>query len=82
MSLRLIWQLSVRNITRHKRRNLMLFAAIAVAVPAFAIGGIEEESVEELARAGCRRIAVASAVLRSGDPERTARTLRTALVGS
>lgn len=32
MSLRLVWQLSIRNIMRHRRRNLMLFAAIAVAV--------------------------------------------------
>ena len=30
--LKLIVQLSLRNLTRHKRRNLMLFAAIAVAV--------------------------------------------------
>jgi ABC-type lipoprotein release transport system permease subunit len=30
--IRFLIQLSVRNITRHKRRNLMLFAAIAVAV--------------------------------------------------
>ena len=32
MSLRLVWQLSIRNIMRHRRRNLMLFAAIAGAV--------------------------------------------------
>ena len=32
MSFKLLWQLSVRNILRHKRRNAMLFAAIAVAV--------------------------------------------------
>ncbi len=32
MNLRLVWQLSIRNILRHKRRNFMLFAAIAVAV--------------------------------------------------
>ena len=32
MALKLILQLSVRNLTRHKRRNFMLFAAIAVAV--------------------------------------------------
>ena len=32
MSFILVWQLSVRNILRHKRRNFMLFAAIAVAV--------------------------------------------------
>lgn len=32
MSLKLIWQLSLRNIQRHKRRNVLLFVAIAVAV--------------------------------------------------
>ena len=32
MVLKLILQLSLRNIARHKRRNIMLFAAIAVAV--------------------------------------------------
>lgn len=32
MSLKLIWQLSIGNILRHRRRNLMLFGAIAIAV--------------------------------------------------
>ena len=32
MSFKLLWQLSIRNILRHKRRNALLFAAIAVAV--------------------------------------------------
>lgn len=32
VALKLIFQLSVRNLTRHKRRNFMLFAAITVAV--------------------------------------------------
>ena len=32
MSVKLVWQLSIRNILRHKRRNALLFAAIAVAV--------------------------------------------------
>lgn len=32
MALKLVLQLSMRNIARHKRRNIMLFAAIAVAV--------------------------------------------------
>lgn len=32
MNLKLIWQLSIRNILRYRRRNAMLFSAIAVAV--------------------------------------------------
>ena len=32
MSFKLLWQLSIRNILRHKRRNALLFAAIAVAI--------------------------------------------------
>ena len=32
MSIKLLFQLSIRNILRHRRRNLMLFSAIAVAV--------------------------------------------------
>lgn len=32
MSFKLLWQLSIRNILRHKRRNMLLFAAIAVAI--------------------------------------------------
>ena len=53
--------------------------AEAAGVPAFAIGGIDEGNVGEVVRAGFTRIAVCGAVLRSDDPERVCRALRTAL---
>jgi len=53
-----------------------------ISVPAFAIGGIEASSLEHLARSGCRRVAIASAILRASDPETTARAYRAALVES
>ena len=50
-----------------------------VAVPSFAIGGIHEGNVQEVAAAGARRIAVSSAVLASEDPAAAVRALLKAL---
>ena len=53
--------------------------AQAVDVPVFAIGGIEESNVGQLALAGVRRAAVIRAVSDSPDPEQAARRLRAML---
>jgi len=47
--------------------------------PWFAIGGIDEHTVGEVAAAGARRIVVVRAIADAADPERAARTLRGAL---
>jgi len=59
-------------------------AAVAEAVrragvPVFAIGGIDAERARRLAAAGCRHVAVSSAILAAPDPRAAARALRTAL---
>ena len=51
MPLKLMWQLSVCNILRHKRRNGMLFVAIIVAVASVAatntlIRGMQADMME------------------------------------
>ncbi len=51
----------------------------SVSIPVFAIGGIHAGNVREIAAAGCRRIAVASAVLLANDPKEAARELKDAL---
>ena len=48
-------------------------------VPVFAIGGINEENVVEVTRVGVKRICVASAVIKSENPELTAKKLLEAL---
>ena len=48
-------------------------------VPWFAIGGIDEHNVRDIADAGARRIVVVRAIAEAADPERAARTLRAAL---
>ena len=53
--------------------------AQAVEVPVFAIGGIDESNVGQLALAGVHRAAVIRAVSDSADPEQAARRLRAML---
>ncbi len=49
--------------------------------PAFVIGGITSERLPALVSAGCRRIAVASAILGADEPRSAARSLRSTLLG-
>jgi thiamine-phosphate pyrophosphorylase len=51
-------------------------ATTRAAVPVFAIGGIDETNVEDVVRAGVRRIAVVRAIRDAEDPEIAARRLR------
>lgn len=50
--------------------------AAEITLPAFAIGGINLENVEEVLAAGARRIAVSGAICQSEDPAEVARLLR------
>lgn len=50
-----------------------------VAIPFFAIGGIDAPAVANLRRLGCSRIAVCAAVIQGQDVRRAARKLRLAL---
>ena len=52
-----------------------------IATPHVAIGGITAENVAELAAAGCRRVAVCSAVIAAPDPKAAAAALKAALAG-
>ncbi len=51
----------------------------AAGMPCFAVGGIDESNIGELARRGCNRVAVSRVLAESADPERTAAALRRAL---
>jgi thiamine-phosphate pyrophosphorylase len=59
--------------------GLLKEVAAAVSVPLVAIGGINLKNVSELLAAGCRRVAVCSAVIASDDPAAAAAELRSAL---
>jgi thiamine-phosphate pyrophosphorylase len=54
-------------------------AARAVALPWFAIGGIDPQTVGEVVAAGAGRVVVVRAIAQAGDPEAAARALRAAL---
>jgi thiamine-phosphate pyrophosphorylase len=54
-------------------------AAEETSLPSFALGGITLENVRQVVSAGARRIAVASAVIRSKEPDRIACDLHDAL---
>jgi thiamine-phosphate pyrophosphorylase len=58
------------------------YAAAHVEVPWFAIGGIDAETVDDVVRAGARRVGVVRALVEADDPEATARALRASLDGA
>jgi thiamine-phosphate pyrophosphorylase len=57
-------------------------AAEVTALPWFAIGGIDEDNIEEVIEAGARRVAVSSAVVHADRPRRAAAELRARLDAS
>jgi thiamine-phosphate pyrophosphorylase len=59
--------------------ELVRHAAAHAALPWFAIGGIDADTVAAVAGAGAARIAVVRALVLADDPEAAARTLRAAL---
>jgi thiamine-phosphate pyrophosphorylase len=59
--------------------ELVRAAASSLAIPWFAIGGIERSNVSEVVAAGAPGIAVVRAIRDAGDPEAAARELWTAL---
>ncbi len=59
--------------------ELVRYAAAHAATPFFAIGGIDTTNAATVHAAGARRIAVVRALTGAGDPQRTARSLRTAI---
>jgi thiamine-phosphate pyrophosphorylase len=61
--------------------ELIRAAAETLAIPWFAIGGIELSNVAEVAAAGAPGVAVVRAIRDADDPERAARLLRDALEG-
>lgn len=50
------------------------------AIPAFAIGGIDDANIDQVTNAGCSRIAVSRAITHSEQPEVAARRLKAHLV--
>lgn len=58
--------------------GLDFVAAVAreIRLPAFAIGGIDEENLPQVIRAGLRRVAVSGAVTRAADPLAAVRRLK------
>lgn len=54
-------------------------ASAETSLPAFALGGIGPENVGQVVAAGCRRIAVSSAIAEAEDPQQVARILRASL---
>jgi thiamine-phosphate pyrophosphorylase len=55
------------------------YAARQIALPWFAIGGLEQANVAEVVGAGARRIVVVRAIAQANDPEAAARELRVIL---
>jgi thiamine-phosphate pyrophosphorylase len=62
--------------------ELVRAAAAALAVPWFAIGGIDAENAAAVAAAGAPGIAVVRAIRDADDPEAAARTLRAVLAAA
>lgn len=59
--------------------DLVRQVAAAVEIPIIGIGGIDAERASEVVSAGACGVAVIGAILRAGDPERTAAGLKAAI---
>jgi thiamine-phosphate pyrophosphorylase len=62
--------------------DVVRYAAERSAIPFFAIGGIDGDTVGAVVAAGARRVAVVRALVDAADPEQVARHLREALDGN
>jgi thiamine-phosphate pyrophosphorylase len=57
-------------------------AAAHVALPWFAIGGIDADTVDEVVAAGARRAVIVRAIAHAPDPEAVTREVRAALTSA
>jgi thiamine-phosphate pyrophosphorylase len=71
---------ATKSFARHAPREF-LAAAATLPLPVFAIGGIDERRIKELAGLGLTRVAVAAAVTSAAEPAATARAMLAALRG-
>lgn len=62
--------------------DLIRYAARSVEMPWFAIGGIDEDNLDEVTEAGARRVVVVRAITQSPDPAAAAARLHDRLVGA
>jgi thiamine-phosphate pyrophosphorylase len=68
-----------KDFTEFPGLNFVRQAGTATSLPAFAIGGINLDNIDEVTAAGLHRAAVSRAICRSDDPRQTAAALRRAL---
>jgi thiamine-phosphate pyrophosphorylase len=71
-----VFYTQTKKITRTVGLELIRKIKREVAIPFFAIGGINLENIDEVRESGADKIAVASAVLRAKDPKLATRKLR------
>jgi len=67
---------TTKNFVEFPGLDLVRVVARETVLPAFAIGGITVDNVEEVVRAGLRRAAVGGAVLNAADPQAAVAALR------
>ena len=62
--------------------SILIFVAANVAIPWFAIGGINLNNLDDVLAAGARRICVVSAILKAPDIAAACREFKTRLVSA
>ncbi|MBX7074002.1 MAG: thiamine phosphate synthase [Pirellulales bacterium] len=65
-----------KSFSRFTGVELLRQVAAEIRVPAFAIGGVSLENLDEVLAAGLERVAVSGAIVRSSDPGASAREFR------
>jgi len=76
-----VFQSQTKNFEKFHGVELLESVADEISLPAFAIGGINQENICEVTGSGFNRIAVSDAVTSSDDIKTTARTLLDKLAG-
>lgn len=70
-----VFESQTKSFETHVGVELVAAVTSEIALPAFAIGGIDHGNVDRVIESGCHRVAVSSAVCNAGDPAAAAAEL-------
>jgi thiamine-phosphate pyrophosphorylase len=71
-----VFESTTKQFESHVGLDLVSEVAAEVQLPAFAIGGIQLENLQNVIDAGLKRVAVGAAITSSGDPAKVAASMK------
>lgn len=71
---------ATKTFTEFPGTEFLSAVAAEISIPAFAIGGVDDQNVEQVIATGCKRIAVSNVIHAASDPAAMARRLSARLI--